>query len=98
MSVLHYDLIVIGAGLQGLAAARTFSQLEPDINLLVIDSNQSVGGVWAKENLYPGLKTNNLVGTYEYTDYQMREHFNINLEEHISWYMSTSVNTLRNLI
>lgn len=30
-----------------------------------------MGGVWWKENLYEGLKTNNLYGTYEYEDFPM---------------------------
>lgn len=30
-----------------------------------------MGGVWAEENLYEGLKTNNLYGTYEYSDFYM---------------------------
>lgn len=67
----NYDVVIVGAGLQGLAAARIFLQLEPELNLLIVDSNMSVGGVWAKKNLYPGLKTNNLRGTFEYTDFPM---------------------------
>lgn len=78
-----YDVVIVGAGLQGLAAARIFLQLEPELNLLIVDSNMSVGGVWAKENLYPGLKTNNLRGTYEYTDFPMDDALGVRKEEHI---------------
>lgn len=37
------------------------------------DSSQrnTLGGVWCEENLYEGLKTNNLYGTYEYPDFPM---------------------------
>jgi len=79
----HYDVVVIGAGLQGLAAAKTYLQLEPSAGLLIIDSNETVGGVWAKENLYPGFRSNNLLGTYEYTDFPMTENFGVKREEHI---------------
>lgn len=79
----RYDVIVIGAGLQGLAAAKTYLKIEPQTNLLIIDSNQTVGGVWAKENIYPGLRSNNLLGTYEYTDFPMHENFGVQKEEHI---------------
>ena len=79
----RYDVIVIGAGLQGLAAAKTYLQIEPSVSLLIIDSNETVGGVWAKENIYPGLRSNNLLGTYEYTDFPMTEEFGIKREEHI---------------
>lgn len=29
--------------------------------------------MWAEERLYPGLKSNNIVGTYEYSDFPMAE-------------------------
>lgn len=80
---LKYDVVIVGAGLQGLAAARVFLQLESKLNLLIVDSNVSVGGVWAKENLYPGLMSNNLRGTYEYTDFPMDDAFGVKNEEHI---------------
>lgn len=78
-----YDVVVVGAGLQGLASGRIFLQLEPDLKLLIIDSNTSVGGVWAKENLYPELHTNNLRGTFEYTDFPMDDALGVKEEEHI---------------
>jgi cation diffusion facilitator CzcD-associated flavoprotein CzcO len=30
-----------------------------------------VGGVWAAHRVYPGLKSNNMLGTYEYPDFPM---------------------------
>ena len=30
-----------------------------------------MGGVWAEQNLYEGIKTNNLVGTYEFSDFPL---------------------------
>lgn len=80
----HYDVIVIGAGCAGLPAAKNYLQIEPAISLLLIDANRSIGGVWAKENLYPGLKTNNLLGTYEFPDFPMHEGFGVKKGEHIS--------------
>ena len=80
----HYDVIVIGAGCAGLPAAKNYLQIEPATSLLLIDANRSIGGVWAKENLYPGLKTNNLLGTYEFPDFPMHEGFGVKKGEHIS--------------
>jgi cation diffusion facilitator CzcD-associated flavoprotein CzcO len=37
----------------------------------VVDINASVGGVWSNERRYSGLQTNNLLGTYEYSDFPM---------------------------
>ncbi|KAK4150034.1 hypothetical protein C8A00DRAFT_46477 [Chaetomidium leptoderma] len=65
------DLVVIGAGFFGLAAAKTFHQLNPDKTLAILDSGSVLGGVWSKDRLYPGLKTNNMLGTFEYPDFPM---------------------------
>lgn len=39
--------------------------------MAIFDSQESLGGTWADERLYPGLKTNNLLGTFEYPDFPM---------------------------
>ena len=67
----HYDVVVVGAGVQGLCAAHTFVKINPALNLLILDNKKSVGGVWAKEQLYPGLRTNNVQGYYEFSDFPM---------------------------
>ncbi|KAH8780079.1 hypothetical protein F5883DRAFT_449478 [Diaporthe sp. PMI_573] len=78
------DLVIIGAGWAGIAAAKTFHQLQPSKSLVILDSNQSLGGTWATERLYPGLKTNNQLGTYEYPDFPMStDVFGVNPREHI---------------
>ncbi|KAL8646495.1 MAG: hypothetical protein Q9210_006114 [Variospora velana] len=69
----HTDILVIGAGIQGLVAAKTYLQLSPHTELLILDSQHSIGGVWAKENCYTDLKTNNQLGTFEFTDYDLAE-------------------------
>lgn len=45
----------------------------PDQTLAVLESAETPGGTWSKNRLYPGLKSNNMVGTYEYPDYPMLE-------------------------
>lgn len=79
----HYEVVVVGAGLQGLAVAKTFLQIEPGLNLIILDSTQTVGGVWGRDNLYPGLRSNNLRGTFEYTDFPMTDQLGVQREEHI---------------
>ncbi|KAJ5337277.1 monooxygenase [Penicillium brevicompactum] len=73
METQKSDLTIIGAGWHGLAAAKSALALDPTVNLVVLDSAASVGGVWAEERLYPALRTNNLLGSYEYGDFPMRE-------------------------
>ncbi|MCJ1435278.1 hypothetical protein MMC27_004650 [Xylographa pallens] len=76
--------LILGAGISGLAAASTFHRCAPSSPLLIVDANASIGGVWATENLYPGLKSNNLLGTYEYSDFPMRgEEYGVKVGEHI---------------
>ncbi|KAF2090946.1 dimethylaniline monooxygenase (N-oxide forming) [Saccharata proteae CBS 121410] len=78
------DLVVIGAGWYGLAAAKTYLQIHPEERTVILDGNASVGGVWAKERIYPGLKSNNMLGTYEYSDFPMEtEAFGVKPGEHI---------------
>ncbi|KAE8316954.1 hypothetical protein BDV41DRAFT_573454 [Aspergillus transmontanensis] len=49
------DVAIIGAGWFGLKAARTYLDLEPNINLAVFDGDSCVRGVWSKERLYATL-------------------------------------------
>ncbi|TPX07090.1 uncharacterized protein E0L32_010985 [Thyridium curvatum] len=81
----EFDCVVIGAGMSslvplrgtkgwyGIAAAKQFHCTQPGARLAVFDSQSSIGGTWADERLYPGLRSNNLVGTYEFPDFPMDE-------------------------
>jgi cation diffusion facilitator CzcD-associated flavoprotein CzcO len=57
----------------GLAAAKTYLRVHPDAKVVVLEAESSVGGVWATSRLYPRLKSNNMLGTYEYSDFPMDE-------------------------
>lgn len=71
-------------GWAGLAAAKTFSELSPQKSLAIFESAKTLGGVWASERLYPGLKTNNMLGTYEYPDFPMSpDVFDVKPGQHI---------------
>ncbi|GAB7348363.1 hypothetical protein MBLNU459_g6803t1 [Dothideomycetes sp. NU459] len=67
------NLVVIGSGWYGLAAAKHYIDLHPTENVLVLDAAASLGGIWAKERLYPDLRSDNLVGMLEYPDFPMDE-------------------------
>lgn len=60
-----FDLVVVGAGIHGLVIAKTYRDVHPEASILVLDKSQSIGGVWAKDRLYPGLHTNNHFRTFE---------------------------------
>lgn len=50
----------------------------------MLESNPSIGGVWCHERIYPGLKSNNMLGTYEFSDFPMdTATFGVKPGEHI---------------
>ncbi|KAJ5932124.1 hypothetical protein N7516_006613 [Penicillium verrucosum] len=78
------DLVVVGAGWSGLSAVKTYREVNPGHNVLLLEAASSIGGVWAKHRLYKGLKSNNMLGTYEYSDFPMDEAtFGIKPGQHI---------------
>lgn len=56
-------------GFNGLMAAKTYLQVFPTASVVIFDANDTLGGVWARDRLYPHLKTNNMYGTFEYPDF-----------------------------
>ncbi|KAL2176643.1 uncharacterized protein P884DRAFT_245163 [Thermothelomyces heterothallicus CBS 202.75] len=66
-----FDCVVVGAGWYGLGAAKQYRFTNPGSSLVVFDGQSTLGGTWAAERLYPGLRSNNLLGTYEYPDFPM---------------------------
>ncbi|KAL5363230.1 hypothetical protein BJX96DRAFT_186669 [Aspergillus floccosus] len=77
------DVTVIGAGWSGLAALKTYHQVHPTASILLLEAASSVGGVWAKHRLYAGLKSNNMRGTYEFSDFPMDDSFGVKEGQHI---------------
>ncbi|KAL4740766.1 hypothetical protein BDV11DRAFT_184854 [Aspergillus similis] len=77
------DLLIIGAGWSGLAALKTYRQIHPSASVCLLESASSVGGVWAKHRLWDGLKSNNMRGTYEYSDFPMDDSYGVKDGEHI---------------
>jgi cation diffusion facilitator CzcD-associated flavoprotein CzcO len=51
--------------------AKTYIDINPSENVVILEGKGSIGGVWSKEMLYADLKSNNLVGTFEYSDFPM---------------------------
>lgn len=78
------DTIVIGAGPSGLCAAKTLLQYDRHADVVLLDARAGLGGVWARERLYPTLKTNNLRGGVDFTDLALDEaRFGVKEGEHV---------------
>jgi cation diffusion facilitator CzcD-associated flavoprotein CzcO len=64
--------------------AKTYLEAHPSSRILILDSAPSAGGTWASNRLYPGLKSNNMLGTYEFSDFPMDPKlFDVKPGEHI---------------
>lgn len=81
----HRVLIAMSlAGWYGLAAAKQYHCICPENSLVVCEPEATIGGTWADHRLHPGLKSNNLLGTFEYPDFPMDSaKFKVKPGEHI---------------
>ncbi|KAL9028250.1 MAG: hypothetical protein Q9196_003362 [Gyalolechia fulgens] len=70
-TVTAVDVAIIGAGWYGLVTARTYLRLEPNTNVIILDSDSTVGGVWSKDRLYPNLVAQVKLGFFNYSDTPM---------------------------
>lgn len=74
----------MSAGWYGLAVVATYLQVHSTANILVLEAQATVGGVWSQERQYPDLKSNNMLGTYQYPDFPMdTETYGVKAGEHI---------------
>ncbi|KAF9444652.1 FAD/NAD(P)-binding domain-containing protein [Macrolepiota fuliginosa MF-IS2] len=68
--VLSEPIGIIGAGPAGLINAHVLLQ-DGFTNIQLITRDASVGGVWARERVYPGLHINNVHGEYRFSALEM---------------------------
>ncbi|HEX2077051.1 MAG TPA: NAD(P)-binding domain-containing protein [Longimicrobium sp.] len=60
---------IIGAGISGLVTAKTL--LEEGFDVTLFETEDEVGGVWARSRRYPGVHTQNPRDTYAFSDFTM---------------------------
>ncbi|KAF2101063.1 FAD/NAD(P)-binding domain-containing protein [Rhizodiscina lignyota] len=51
------DVLIIGAGLYGIQAARTYLEIHPNAKLAILEASSYLGGVWSKERVYDSFRT-----------------------------------------
>ncbi|CAJ2505543.1 Uu.00g129370.m01.CDS01 [Anthostomella pinea] len=56
----------------GLIAAKTYLDFEQNANLVLLDDQSSIGGVWCAEKIYPSLFAQIKYRLFEYSFYPMR--------------------------
>ncbi len=71
------NIIIIGTGIYGLAAAKTYLEVNPNIQLTLIDRDDGVGGVWSKSRVHSNLVADAPVPIFDFSDLQMSKEFGI---------------------
>ncbi|BFM16462.1 NAD(P)/FAD-dependent oxidoreductase [Maricurvus nonylphenolicus] len=61
----HFDVLIVGAGISGIGAARHLSDQCPDKSFCVLDSLESYGGTWLTHK-YPGIRSDSDMFTFGY--------------------------------
>lgn len=62
----HVDILVIGAGISGIAAARHLKLTNPAPSFLVLDEKPGFGGTWLTHT-YPGARSDSDLYTFGYS-------------------------------
>ncbi len=64
-SELHFDVLIIGAGISGIGSAHHLKEQCPDKRFCVLDSMDSFGGTWLMHK-YPGIRSDSDLYTFGY--------------------------------
>ncbi|KAM0720717.1 hypothetical protein Q7P37_004854 [Cladosporium fusiforme] len=62
------DIVVIGAGTYGIRFARTYLEIHPDHDVIVLEADAHVGGPWASHRGYNSFMTQSPVDFIEFSD------------------------------
>ncbi|KAF7799420.1 hypothetical protein EIP86_010654 [Pleurotus ostreatoroseus] len=61
-----FKVIIVGAGFSGIAAGIRFRQYIPNLQMVIYEQNEGIGGTWFT-NKYPGLSCDIPSHCYQYT-------------------------------
>lgn len=61
----HFDLLVVGAGLSGIAAAWHLQDKRPGTSYAIIEARDALGGTWELFR-YPGIRSDSDLSTFAY--------------------------------
>jgi cation diffusion facilitator CzcD-associated flavoprotein CzcO len=61
----HFDVLIVGAGLSGIGAARHIQQALPNRTFTILEARQSMGGTWDLFR-YPGVRSDSDMHTLGY--------------------------------
>lgn len=72
-TVQMLDLAIIGAGIYGVQAARTYLQLHPKARIVVFEAADTIGGVWSSERVYDAFWTQTPLQILEFSDMKLED-------------------------
>ncbi|MFI1917907.1 flavin-containing monooxygenase [Nocardia sp. NPDC020380] len=61
----HFDVLIVGAGLSGIGAARTLQQAFPHRTFAILEARDDIGGTWDLFR-YPGVRSDSDMHTLGY--------------------------------
>lgn len=61
----HFDVMIVGAGISGIAAAHHLTKECPDHKYVILEALHSFGGTWLTHR-YPGVRSDSDLYTYGY--------------------------------
>lgn len=62
----HFDVLIVGAGISGIAAGVELRRQSPWATFVMLDALESFGGTWLS-NTYPGARCDSDMFTYSYS-------------------------------
>ena len=66
MAVEHFDVLIIGAGLSGIAAAHYLQSRCPERTFAILEARDAIGGTWDLFR-YPGIRSNSDLYTFGFS-------------------------------
>ena len=64
-TIIHTDVLIIGAGISGIGAAYHLQQQCPNKTYKVLDAQPAIGGTWTT-HIYPGIRSDSDLFTFGY--------------------------------
>ena len=64
-SIEHVDVLIIGAGISGIGAARYLQTMQPGKTFAIVEARDEIGGTWDLFR-YPGIRSDSDLHTFSY--------------------------------
>lgn len=66
MTPEHFDVVIIGAGFSGIAAAYHLQRLSPERSFVIVEARDAIGGTWDLFR-YPGIRSDSDMYTFGFS-------------------------------